>query len=178
MDLRRLRFEEWLTGVSGVVLLVALFLPWYRYARLDVSHSGWEAFAALDVVLAVVACMAIALAVMTAVHPTAAVPIALASLLGIVGLVATAWLTVRVASPPTLDRTVPDLTGKTTSVGSLGGSREYGLWIGLAGCLGATIGAWIAMRDERFPRAVIEASRPEIETRPAPPREGGAAGPA
>ena len=30
MDLRRLRAGEWIAGVSGVVLLVSLFLPWYR----------------------------------------------------------------------------------------------------------------------------------------------------
>ena len=158
MDLRRLRFEEWLVGLSGVLLLVALFLPWHRYAQLGVTHSGWEAFGGLDVVLTVVACAAIGLALMTAIHPTAAVPIALTSLLGLVGLVATVWLVIEVASPPS------------------GASTEAGAWLGLAGCLGATIGALIGMRDERYPRAVAEGAHIEIETRPAPPREGGAEG--
>jgi len=159
VDPRRLRFEDWLVGASGVVLLVAMFLPWYHYARLDVTHDAWEAFAGLDVVLAVVAAMAIAVAVMTAVHPTAAVPMALTSLLALVGLVGTAWLVVRTASPPSLDAT-----------------RKAGLWLGLAGCLGATVAALIGMRDERYPRAVHEASRLEVEALPAPPPEGRAEG--
>jgi hypothetical protein len=176
VDLRRLRFEEWLAGASGVVLLVALFLPWYRYSALRVTSTGWEAFGFLDVLLAAVACMAIALALMAAIHPTAAVPMALTSLLGLVGLVATAWLAVWIASPPSLDRTVQSLTGRSTSVQSADGVRLAGVWIGLAGCVAATVAALVAMRDERYTRAVRDTSRLEIETRPAPPREGGAEG--
>ncbi|MFL5885169.1 MAG: hypothetical protein ACJ77M_08880 [Thermoleophilaceae bacterium] len=176
MDARRLRWEEWLAGVSGVVLLVAMFLPWYRYARLDVTHDAWQSFAALDLVLAAVAVMAIGVAVMAAMHPTAAVPIALTSLLGLVGLVGTAWLAVRAASPPSLDLSVRNLLGKTSSVHSLDASRQAGVWIGLAGCLGATVAALVGMRDERYPRAVREGSRLEVESMPAPPPEGTAEG--
>lgn len=165
-----------MAGASGIVLLVAMFLPWYRYGRLDVTHDAWQSFAGLDVVLALIAGMAFAVAVMSAVHPTAAVPIALTSLLALVGLVGTAWLAVRAASPPTLDLPVRSLLRKTSSVHSLDATRQGGLWIGLAGCLGATVAALIGMRDESYPRAVRETSRVEVEALPAPPPEGRAEG--
>ena len=42
MDLRRLRAGEILLAVSGLVLLVSLFLPWYGTAG-DAELTGWEA---------------------------------------------------------------------------------------------------------------------------------------
>ena len=64
MDLRRLRSGEWIAGVSGLVLLVALFLPWYSDD--GGSRTGWQSLGALDVVLAVVALAAIAIPIVTA----------------------------------------------------------------------------------------------------------------
>ena len=65
MDLRRLRAGEWIAGISGLVLLVALFLPWYGDDA--GSRTGWESLGALDVVLALVALSALAIPVVTAV---------------------------------------------------------------------------------------------------------------
>ena len=152
MDLRRLRVEEWIAAACGLGLLVALFLDWYRAGSAE--RSGWEAFAALDVALALVALMAIALAAVAAFHRSQAVPLAIGALLVLVGLIATVWLVVRVASPPDAAK------------------REAGLWIGLAACVGATLSALVSIRDDRFPRAVVDASRVEIPTLPTPPREG------
>jgi len=165
---------DWLAGVAGAVLLVGMFLPWYRYPRLDVTHDAWQSLGGLAVVLALVCGLALALAVLTAVHPTAAVPIAVTSLLALVGLIGTVWLALRVAFPPSLDRSVRNLLGRSTSIRSLGASRDWGLWVGLAGCLGATAAALIGMRDEGYPRAVREASSLEIESLPAPSPEGSA----
>lgn len=174
MDPKRLRVEEWVAGVAGVVLLVSMFLPWYRYARIDATRDAWQAFGALDVVLAIVAVLAIAAAVMSAIHPTAAVPIALTSLLALIGLVASAWLVVRTASPPSLDLPVRNLLGRTSSVHSVDGAREAGVWIGLAACLGATTAALVGMRDQRYARAVRDGTQLEVETMAAPPAEGAA----
>src|SRR5918995_8316 len=53
MDLRRLRAGELLAGITGLVLLVALFVPWYSD---EVgTRTGWESLGALDVVLALTA---------------------------------------------------------------------------------------------------------------------------
>jgi carbon starvation protein CstA len=152
VDLRRLRGEEWIAGACGAGLLVALFLDWYRSG--SASRSGWEAFGALDVMLAVVALMALALAVVTAAHRSQAVPLAIGSLLVLIGAVATVWLAVRAASPPG------------------GAGRDAGLWVGLGACVGVTLAALVSIRDDRFPRAVAEAARIEVPTLPAPPPEG------
>ena len=173
MDVRRLRPEEMLAGVSGGVLLVALFLPWYRFGKSGPDYTGWESFSALDVLLAVVAAMAIGLALMTAVQPTAAVSIALASLLALVGLVASGLTAARVFSPPYLHpHVVPAVALPSRHFAHT--SREYAAWLGLAGCIGATFAALVAMRDQSYPRTVRKASRHDVEALPAPPADSGA----
>ena len=166
MDLRRLRAEEWSAGACGAALFVALFLDWFRAG--SVHRSGWEAFGALDVVLAVVALGSLALAVVTAAHRAPAVPLAIGGLLVLIGVTASVWLVVRVAAPPDLvPAHGPRPTGYRPTL-----ERATGLWIGLAACVGCTLSALVSIRDDRFPRAVIEAAHVDVATLPAPPREG------
>lgn len=157
VDLRRLRLQEYLAGAFGAVLLVSTFLDWFGGD--DGKASAWEKFGALDVMLAVVALMAIALAALTAAQRAQAVPIAVGSLLVLVGLVTSVWLVFRVVRTP---GGMPD--------------RELGLWLGLVSCLGATGAALWSIRDDRFPRAVADAARADVTPLPAPPREGAGAG--
>ena len=67
MDLRRLRHGEWIAAAGGVVLVVSLFLDWYREfvgVDLAVGLTGFESFDVLDVVLVLIALLAaIAIAV-------------------------------------------------------------------------------------------------------------------
>lgn len=144
-------------GAFGVVLLVSTFLDWYGGS--GGRASAWEKFGALDVMLTVVALMAIALPVLAVAHRAQAVPVALGSLLVLVGLVTGAWLVFRVV------RTPGDMP-----------HREVGLWLGLVSCLGATATGLWSIRDHRFPRAVAEAGRVDVPPLPAPPREGAGAG--
>jgi hypothetical protein len=163
MDLRRLRAGEWIVGVSGLVLLVALFLAWYGDEA--GTRTGWQSLGALDVVLAVVALAALAIPVVTAVHRVPAVPLAHQSLVTLAGLLALLLILIRVLNMP--DWAV---------------EREWGLWLGLAATVGIVAGALLAMRDERLTResrhtdltGVPVASPREIETLPAPRPEGGA----
>jgi hypothetical protein len=162
MDLRRLRAGEWIVGVSGLVLFVALFLPWY--ADEAGTRTGWQSLGALDVVLAVVALAAVAIPIVTAVHRVPAVPLAHQSLVTLAGLLALVLVLIRVLNMP--DWAV---------------EREWGLWLGLAATVGIVAGALLAMRDERLTReerhtdltGVPVASPREIETLPAPRPEGG-----
>jgi hypothetical protein len=162
MDLRRLRAGEWIAGGSGLVLLVALFLPWYSDD--GGSRTGWQSLGALDVVLAVVALAALAIPVVTAVQRVPAVPLALQSLTTLVGLLAVLLVLIRVLNMP--DWAV---------------EREWGLWVALAALLGIVTGALIAMRDERLSGGgrhtdltgvPVEAPR-EIETLHPPRPEAG-----
>ena len=162
MDLRRLHAGEWIAGISGLVLLVALFLPWYGDDA--GSRTGWQSLGALDVVLAVVALAALAIPVVTAVQRAPAVPLAHESLTVLVGLLALVLVLIRVLN-------MPDWAAE----------REWGLWVGLAGTLGIVVGGLTAMRDERLTRGerhtdltgVPVAAQREIETLPPPRPEAG-----
>ena len=163
MDLRRLRAGEWLAGISGLVLLVALFLPWYSDDA--GSRTGWESLGALDVVLALLALSALAIPAVTAFHRVPALPLAHQSLTGLVGVVAVALVLIRVLN-------MPDWAA----------GREWGLWVALAATLGVAAGCLVAMRDERLTRegrhtdltGVPVAQQLEVETLP-PPRPGAGA---
>jgi FtsH-binding integral membrane protein len=161
MDLRRLRAGEWVAALSGIVLLLSLFLPWYG-AGPEGDASGWQALAVIDIALALVAAFAVGLLVITASQRVPAVPIALSAVVTFAGLTGLVLALIRLAS-------VPD--------GFDG--REAGVWLGLLGTIGITAGGWLAMRDERLSplgRHTDLTGRPtappsEIERIPAPRAE-------
>lgn len=160
MDLRRLRAGEWVVAASGALLLLALFLPWY-----SAGATAWQSFAVLDIVLALIAAAAVALLIITATQPVPAVPVALSALVTLGGLVASILVLIRVFDPP----------------GAAGG-REWALWLGVAGSVGILGGGMVAIRDERLSppgRHTDVTGRPappppDVETIPAPRREGAA----
>jgi hypothetical protein len=171
MDLRRLRAGEWIAALGGAALLASLFLPWYeRPAATCIQivgqdcpgparFSAWEALAANDVILALAAAAAIALLVVTATQRVPAVPIALAGLVTLAGIVGLVIVLVRTAWLPDVDA-----------------DRGPALWLGLAGALAIVIGGWLAMHDERLskPGRPTDATGrpgpppPEVEAIPAP----------
>jgi hypothetical protein len=145
VDLRRLRHGEWIAGISGVVLVIALFLDWYSSG--DVSANAWDVFTVTDVLVAVAAAWGIALAVTAATQRSAAVPQAISALTVPFALLAAVLVVINTVSLP----------------GGADG-REFGLWLGLAASLGVLIGAWRSMGDQSFPRAVA----PDVEVTPLP----------
>jgi hypothetical protein len=145
MNLRRVRLGEWVAGGSGLALVVLMLFTWYGSEPKEAGgatvtgkaeQTPWEAFAVLDVVLALAAAMAIVLVIVTATQRTPALPIALVSITAFVATVATLWLAIRVASPPAAEGSNLETT------------RELGLWLGLVACAGITAGALAGMRDE------------------------------
>ena len=176
MDFRRLRVGEWVVGASGLLLLVALFLPWYELGEgivvgptdvLDAHASAWDAFTVLDLLLALGALAAIAVVFVTAAQATPALPLALESLVVLFGLLLLVLVVFRLADPPD---------------GSFEGiDRAVGAWLGLAAVLGIAGGGLGAMRDERRSRAGgptdltgVPVSTPrEVETLSAPHPEAG-----
>jgi hypothetical protein len=163
MDLRRLRGGEWIAGISGLVLLVTLFLPWYGDEA--GSRTGWQSLGALDVVLTLVALSALAIPIATAFHRVPAVPLALQSLTTLVGVLAVVLVLIRILN-------MPDWAAE----------REWGVWEALGATLGIVIGGLRAMRDERLTRhgrhtdltGVPVAAQREIETLSPPRPEAGA----
>jgi hypothetical protein len=159
MDLRRLRVGEWIVGASGLLLLVALFLPWYGDAALPATMTGWEAFSIIDVILALLALAAISVPVVTATHRVPALPLALESLTALFGLLGLVLVLIRVLNLP-----------------EFADGRDVGLWLALAATLGIFAGGMIGIRDERrSPKGrhtdlsgVPVSSQPEVEKMPAP----------
>ena len=125
-------------GLGGLAVLAVMFLDWYEVPPDLVSINAWEAFSVNDVILAVAAVMAIAAFVLTATQPTAAVPLALASLTVLVSVVALVLVTVRVIW-------TPDLEGFDTD-------RTTGAWLGLVATATLVAGCLASIRDERPPQ--------------------------
>jgi hypothetical protein len=151
MDLRRVRTWEWLVGLSGLVLLVSLFLPWYSVAGL--SANAWDSFTVVDVILALAALGGIALPALAAMQRTAAVPQAWASSLIWIVLVAAVLAVIRLVDPP-----------------ADGVSRDAGVWIGAVAALALVAFDMKSMRDKRFPS--VMRPRLNIETIAAPTADG------
>jgi hypothetical protein len=147
MDLRRLRAGEWIAAISGVVLLGSLFLPWYT-ADVD-DASGWQALAAVDIALALVASFAVGLLVITASQSVPAVPIALSAIVTLVGLIGLVLVLIRLADLP--DRF---------------DGRELGVWLGLVATIGIVAGGALSMREERLSPP---GRHTDLTGRPTPP---------
>jgi hypothetical protein len=147
MDLRRLRAGEWIAALSGVTLLVSLFLPWYGAGAED-DASGWQALAAVDIALALVAAFGVALLLVTASQRVPAVPIALAAIVTLVGMIGVVLVLIRLANLP----------------GGFDG-RELGVWLGLVAAIGIVAGAAFAMHDERLSP---DGGHTDLTGRPAP----------
>src|SRR4051812_39056294 len=135
MDLRRLRHGEWIAGVSGAALLVALFLDWYSAADRP-AVNAWETFAVTDVLLAVAALFGLALAVGAATQRSPAVPQAIGALAVPVAFAAAIVVVIESFS-------MPDGAD----------SRQIGLYLGVGATLGGLVGSWGSIGGQSFPRA-------------------------
>ncbi|HYY23694.1 MAG TPA: hypothetical protein VE780_17640 [Thermoleophilaceae bacterium] len=164
MDPRRLRSGDWIVSLSGALLLASLFLPWYRPSctggRGCSGHlTAWQALSGTDVVLALIGAAAVVLALVIASQPTPALPVALTSLVTLLGFVAAVLVLVRLLA-------LPDAAA----------GRNYGVYLGLAAAVGITAAGWIALREERLSppgRSTDATGRPappppEIEPLPPP----------
>jgi hypothetical protein len=157
---RSVRPGEVLAGAAGLALLGLLFVDWYGTTiafgaldRLDLGLTAWEAFSVTDIVLALVAVLAIALAVTNAAGRGPALPVALGVLTSTAGLAATLLVLYRIVNQPGPNDVIEVRTGA---------------WLALAATAAVFFGGWLALSDET-PRPV-DPPAPEPERRPAPAR--------
>jgi hypothetical protein len=143
--MRRLRDGDWIAGASGVLLLAAMFADWYAPA----AASAWEAFSVLDIVLALLALVPLALVAVQATRDSPSLPVAFSVLTTIAGAVATLLILYRIVNQP----------GPNDAV-----SVELGAWIGVAAAVAIAGGGWRSMRVEAMPGVPA----PPIEDLPAP----------
>ena len=120
VDPRRLHAGEWLAAAGGALLLASLFLAWFAGTGSRASVTGWQAFAAVDVVLALVGACALALAAVTAAWLGPGLPVAMTVLTAVAGSAGVLLVAVRL-----LDEPGPDVLL----------APRAGAWVGLAGAL-------------------------------------------
>lgn len=139
VDPRRLRPGDALAGLSGVAMIVFLFLPWYGDEPTGSGSgargvlTGWQAFTAIDILLAIAAAMAIALAVLTLTQRAPALPVVFGVLTLVAGAVATIVVIVALIAQP----------GPNDMVGV-----RYGAYLGLVAALGILYGAFLSAHEE------------------------------
>lgn len=151
MDLRRVRVWEWLTGLTGLVLLVSLFLPWYGLG--GNSADAWNALTVIDVILALVALAAVGVPIVAATQRTPAMLHAYTQLLAPLALVAAILAVLRLV----------DLPGSVDS-------REAGVWIGAVTAIALLVCDWRSIGHKHFPAAM----RPHLDVAviPTPTADG------
>jgi purine-cytosine permease-like protein len=146
----RLRAGEALAAAGGLVLLVVMFLGWYGAE--DVTLSAWEAFAVTDVLLALLALLALGVAVTTVTQRGPALPVGLGVITTALALIALIALLYRILNEPGPDGLV---------------EVRAGAWLGVLAALLVLAGAWRSIADEApRPGDTVTA---DVERRPAPP---------
>ena len=142
MDLRRLRAGEWLALAGGVALIVSLFLPWYEGA------TGYQALTVVDVLLTLLALLALSLPVLQATRDSPALPVGAAVLTASFGILGVLLVLFRLIDDP-----------------FAGAELRGGAWIGLAAAVAIEASGWMSLDNEHV-RGLPPDIEPEL--RPAP----------
>jgi hypothetical protein len=130
VDFNRLRPGELVAGFGGLVLAVAMFLPWFAFRSGNLD--AWSAFTVIEVVLAVTALAGLGLFWVTLTRAAPAIPVAAGVWTSLVALIATLCVVVRLIAHP---------------AGSF--DTCFGAWVGFAGAVFVLVGAWTGVNDER-----------------------------
>jgi hypothetical protein len=150
MDTTRLTTGDIVAGVGGIVLLISLFLPWYGASAggVSVTGSGWEVLGFIDILLFLIALVAIAV---VAARATDRLPAEVPASVVLLGLGALAVLLVlfRIVDIPGGD--VPD---------SVDLSRKIGIFIALIAAAAVAYGGW--RRNAETPDTVAPARPPAV----------------
>jgi hypothetical protein len=145
MDVNRLNTGEKLAGVSGVVLLLVMFI--FDWFSIEVSGqvfeasgglNAWESFSFIDIILFLALVSGIALAAVKAMDGTSG-DLPLSSVTAGIGGLAVLLVLFRIISPPGFD--IPDNSG--IDVG-----RDFGVFLGFLAALGVAAGGYLAMQEE------------------------------
>jgi carbon starvation protein CstA len=157
--MRRLRDGEWIAGAGAVALLASMFLHWYRLdlpspaGGLDdpfaPEATAWQAFGVLDVVLALLALVPLALVVTQATRKSPAIPVFLSVMTVLAGALAALLILYRIVNQP----------GENQFV-----EVQVGAWLGFLAALVIGAGGWRSTRVEAVPG---DPARP-IEEQPLP----------
>jgi len=169
MDPRRLRAGDWILGAGSLLLLISLFSGWYEAQTIyssarnpsgDYTLTAFEAFSAIDLILAAGALYGLALVVVSAMQNVSAVNVAGATMAVYLAAALLVVVLFRAARIPDFE-----LDGGTV----FEAGRDTGIWLALAGSLTMLGGALASIRDERITGDTRTVDPADIEASPAPP---------
>ena len=121
-------------AISGAVLLVASFLPWYSAG--GENATAWQAFSFTDLVMAAAAILALSVGIVVLARLSVSYPVAGSSVTAGLGVVALALIVYRLIDPP----------------GGGDVDREVGAWLGLIAAAGIAWGGWLGMQEHTSAR--------------------------
>jgi uncharacterized membrane protein len=147
VDLRRLRAGEWFAAAGGILLIVALVLPWYEGIE---PLSGYEALTVIDILLTLFALLALALPVLQATQNAPNKPVGAAVMTVVFGALATMLVLFRLIDAP-----------------ADGLEVRPGAWIALAATVLITVAGWRSLAAE-YVRGLPPDLEPELRATPAP----------
>jgi hypothetical protein len=147
-DRRRLSEGELIAGIAGLVLLIDLWLDWYgvkvtagggllKGFSIGASANAWESFGLIDIILFLVALIAIGVALLRALDRLPDMPWPPATIVTIAGGIAVLLILFRIIDTPV----------DTHGVNGIDVSRKIGIWLGLLAAAAITYGGWRAMQE-------------------------------
>jgi drug/metabolite transporter (DMT)-like permease len=148
VDLRRLRAGEWLAGVAGIALIVTLLLPWYEAPAGTVT--GYEALSVIDILLTLLALLALALPVLQATQDGPSRPVGAAVLTVVLGGLGVLLVLFRLIDAP-----------------ADGLEVRPGAWAALVAVVAIVAGGWRSLAAE-YVRGLPPDLEPELRATPAP----------
>jgi hypothetical protein len=132
----RLRSGEWIAGVSALVLLAMMLLPWYGHSggRSAPGISGWDELINLRWLILVTIVAGLGLAGAQAACRGPAIPVTLSVIVTVLGGLTSLWLIYRVLI------SVPGSDGVLV--------QKPAAYLGLLCALALTVGGFRSMRQE------------------------------
>ncbi len=139
MDVSRLTRGEQIAGVSGLALLLIMFIfDWFTVdaGLVSVGGNAWDTMEFIRFIILLAALAGIAEAVLSATQSTYQAPVAVSALAAGLGILAVVLILFRILSPP------------DGGVDGLDIGRGIGVFLGLIAAGGVAYGGWVAMQEE------------------------------
>ncbi|MBA3436545.1 MAG: hypothetical protein ACR2F4_03610 [Thermoleophilaceae bacterium] len=146
MDRSKISFGEMVAGASGLALFIFMFFPWYGLKSEveglgdieGVNGNAWEFFSFIDILLLLVALLAVGMAVARAAGAMPSdLPAPAGMIVAVAGVLAVLLILFRLISAPD-----PDITGDAVDL-----SRKVGIFLGLIAAAGIAFGGYTAMNE-------------------------------
>ena len=151
MDFTRLTQGEKIAGLSGVALILIMFIfDWFGLkftggaeafgVSVEGSENAWGSYGFIDIVLFITVAAAIGLALISASQTEVGLPVAASAVVAGLGILSVVLIVISIISPP-------DFGGDLSGTG-VDNTRKIGVWLGLIAAIGVAYGGWRAMQEE------------------------------